>query len=75
MEDCRAAHAGESPMAVLLQNLKIDDKFTAVHCTWTEAELLKKYVEKKGNVCICPLTEVGYCCCNSTPKWPDGNRG
>jgi formimidoylglutamate deiminase len=58
VEDCREAHDGESPMAVLLQNLKIDDKFTAVHCTWTEADLLRKYVEKKGNVCICPLTEV-----------------
>lgn len=45
-------------MALLLNNLKIDEKFTAVHCTWTEADLLKKFVNKKGNVCICPLTEV-----------------
>lgn len=45
-------------MALLLSNLKIDEKFTAVHCTWTEGDLLKKFVDKKGNVCICPLTEV-----------------
>lgn len=44
-------------MAILLKNLKIDNKFTAVHCTWTEADLLQEFVEKKGNVCICPLTE------------------
>lgn len=58
VEDCKAAHNGQTPMDLLLNNLKIDDKFTAVHCTWTDGELLKQFVEKKGNVCICPLTEV-----------------
>lgn len=45
-------------MKLLLKNLKVDEKFTAVHCTWTEADLLKKFAEKQGNVCITPLTEV-----------------
>ncbi|KAF1795718.1 Metal-dependent hydrolase [Phytophthora cactorum] len=45
-------------MGLLLKHLKIDEKFTAVHCTWTKADELKQFVEKKGNVCICPLTEV-----------------
>ncbi|RLN58599.1 hypothetical protein BBJ28_00009102 [Nothophytophthora sp. Chile5] len=57
VEDCKAAHDGETPMALLLKNLKIDEKFTAVHCTWTKADELKQFVDKKGNVCICPLTE------------------
>lgn len=58
VEDCKDAHGGQSPMALLLDNLQIDDKFTAVHCTWTDGKLLQQFVEKKGNVCICPLTEV-----------------
>ncbi|RLN51304.1 hypothetical protein BBJ29_003048 [Phytophthora kernoviae] len=57
VDDCKATHDGETPMALLLKNLKIDEKFTAVHCTWTKADELKQFVEKKGNVCICPLTE------------------
>ncbi|RLN97848.1 hypothetical protein BBJ28_00018537 [Nothophytophthora sp. Chile5] len=57
VEDCKVAHDGETPMALLLKNLKIDEKFTAVHCTWTKADELKQFVDKKGNVCICPLTE------------------
>ncbi|KAF1334871.1 Formiminoglutamate deiminase, partial [Globisporangium splendens] len=60
VDDCKEAHDGETPMAILLKNLKIDNKFTAVHCTWTEADLLKQFVDKKGNVCICPLTEVQH---------------
>ncbi|EGZ15705.1 hypothetical protein PHYSODRAFT_333917 [Phytophthora sojae] len=57
VDDCKAAHNGETPMGLLLKNLKIDEKFTAVHCTWTKADELKQFVEKRGNVCICPLTE------------------
>jgi formimidoylglutamate deiminase len=59
VNDCKDAHDDKTPMAVLLENVNIDDKFTAVHCTWTDADLLKQYVAKGGNVCICPLTE-GY---------------
>ncbi|KAL4144713.1 hypothetical protein PRNP1_013839 [Phytophthora ramorum] len=57
VDDCKAAHDGDTPMALLLKNLTIDEKFTAVHCTWTHADELKQFVDKKGNVCICPLTE------------------
>jgi formimidoylglutamate deiminase len=62
VDDCKAAHSGETPMGLLLKNLTIDEKFTAVHCTWTKADELEQFVEKKGNVCICPLTEVRLCC-------------
>lgn len=61
VEDCKAAHDGASPMALLLKHLKIDSKFTAVHCTWTDGALLREFVDKQGNVCICPLTEVCHC--------------
>lgn len=71
VEDCQDAHSGETPMAVLLKNLKIDDKFTAVHCTWTEADLLKEYVGRKGNVCICPLTEVSCPSCMLCGLYPN----
>ncbi|KAJ0398374.1 hypothetical protein ATCC90586_000711 [Pythium insidiosum] len=57
VDDCKAAHAGKPPMELLLENLKIDNKFTAVHCTWTEPSQLEEYVKREGNVCICPLTE------------------
>ncbi|TMW56465.1 hypothetical protein Poli38472_006475 [Pythium oligandrum] len=57
VEDCKEANGGKTPMALLLENLKVDNKFTAVHCTWTEPEQLKEYVARGGNVCICPLTE------------------
>jgi hypothetical protein len=56
IDDCKEA-LGKSPMELLLENVEIDDKFTAVHCTWTDPSQLKQFVRKKGNVCICPLTE------------------
>jgi formimidoylglutamate deiminase len=55
--DCRAAYGGP-PMAVLLDALEIDDGFTAVHCTHTEPEHLRRFAEAGGNVCVCPLTEA-----------------
>lgn len=57
VDDCKTAHNGKTPMALLLDNLTVDDKLTAVHCTWTEPALLQEYVKRGGNVCICPLTE------------------
>jgi formimidoylglutamate deiminase len=55
--DCRAAY-GAPPMAVLLDALEVDDRFTAVHCTHTEPEHLARFAEAGGNVCVCPLTEA-----------------
>lgn len=60
IEDCKRTHDGQTPMGLLLKHLQVDDKLTAVHCTWTESEQLKEFVSKQGNVCICPLTEVGF---------------
>jgi len=55
--DC-IAHHGKRPMQLLNERLDIDDRFTAVHCTHTEAEDMKAYLAAGGNVCICPLTEA-----------------
>ena len=56
VEDCKTAY-GRTGLSVLLEKLKIDSKCTAVHCTWSDPEELKQYVQLGGNVCICPLTE------------------
>jgi len=57
MEDCRVAH-GRTPMRVLLDELALDERFTAVHCTHTEPEDLRDYLATGANVCVCPLTEA-----------------
>ena len=54
IDECRAAY-GLEPMEVLLDTIDIDDGFTAVHCTQTAKEHMRKYT---GNVCVCPLTEA-----------------
>ncbi|MEE8105201.1 MAG: amidohydrolase family protein, partial [Planctomycetota bacterium] len=55
--DCRARH-GRTPMGVLLSELALDDRFTAVHCTHTDPEGMAAFVDAGANVCICPLTEA-----------------
>ncbi len=55
--DC-VAHHGKRPMQLLNEQLEIDDRFTAVHCTHTDADDMKAYLAAGGNVCICPLTEA-----------------
>ena len=46
------------PMQLLNERLEINDRFTAVHCTHTDASDMKVYLAAGGNVCICPLTEA-----------------
>lgn len=57
IEDCVAAY-GKPPMALLNERLKIDDAFTAVHCTHTDPADMERFIAAGGNVCICPLTEA-----------------
>lgn len=59
VQDCRLVHQC-TPMELVLQHVEVDEKFTAVHCTWTEEEQLEEFVRRNGNVCICPLTEVHF---------------
>ncbi len=55
--DC-VDHCGKRPMQLLNERLQIDDRFTAVHCTHTDAGDMTSYLKAGGNVCMCPLTEA-----------------
>lgn len=57
IEECINAHE-KTPMAMLNDRLEISDSFTAIHCTHTDPADMKRFIEKGGNVCICPLTEA-----------------
>jgi formimidoylglutamate deiminase len=44
-------------MRVLLDTLDIGGNLTAVHCTHTEPEDLREFLQMGGTVCVCPLSE------------------
>jgi formimidoylglutamate deiminase len=48
---------GKTPMALLLERVDVDERFTAVHCTHSRVEDLDAWLERGANVCITPLTE------------------
>lgn len=56
IEDCIAAY-GKRPMALVNEHLRVDDAFTAVHCTHTAPEDMQRFARAGGNICVCPLTE------------------
>lgn len=49
---------GVTPMRLLNDNLSIDPRFTAVHCTHTADADLEEFLDAGAQVCICPLTEA-----------------
>ncbi|HET7425658.1 MAG TPA: formimidoylglutamate deiminase [Gemmatimonadales bacterium] len=55
IEESLAAY-GRTPMAVVLDATG-DAPFTAVHCTHTSPEDMKRFLAAGGTVCACPLTE------------------
>ena len=57
VEECRAAY-GKTPMQLILERLQVDSRFTAVHCTHTEPDELRRFAQADGTVCLCPLTEA-----------------
>ena len=57
LEECRKAF-GKAPMAILNERLPIDHRVTAVHCTHTPNEDLRRFIGRGGNICLCPLTEA-----------------
>jgi len=57
IEDC-ITYYSKRPMQLLNERLAIDESFTAVHCTHTDADDIKEFLAAGGNVCICPLTEA-----------------
>ena len=56
IEDC-LEHHGRRPMQMIVEDLAVDDRFTAVHCTHTDPGDLARFIEAGGTVCLCPLTE------------------
>lgn len=58
IDECRAAY-GKTPMQVILDTVDLSAvQFTAVHCTHTTPEDLRRFEEAGGLVCVCPLTEA-----------------
>jgi formimidoylglutamate deiminase len=56
MVECVSAY-GRTPMALLLERLDIGPPVTAVHCTHTAPEELRRFGSGRGSICVCPLTE------------------
>ena len=56
VEDCVALY-GRTPMRLLTDILDIEDNLTAVHCTHTEPEDMRRFLAAGGRVCVNPLTE------------------
>ena len=57
IEDCLQAH-GTRPMSLLLDALGGASGVTAIHCTQTPADLLRRFRDAGGGLCVCPLTEA-----------------
>ena len=51
-------HYGKRPMQLINERVEVDGRFTAVHCTHTHPDDMAAFLERGGNVCICPLTEA-----------------
>lgn len=56
IEEC-LEHYGRRPMQMIVEDLAVDERFVAVHCTHTDAGDMARYVAAGGTVCLCPLTE------------------
>jgi formimidoylglutamate deiminase len=54
--DCVDAH-GANPLKVLLDQIKIDDRVTAIHCTHSSPDDLREFISRGGRICLCPITE------------------
>ncbi|MHC5109935.1 MAG: formimidoylglutamate deiminase [Planctomycetota bacterium] len=49
---------GRSPLRILNDELAVDHRLTAVHCTHSTRQDLEAFTAAGGNVCLCPLTEA-----------------
>ncbi|MBC8107407.1 MAG: formimidoylglutamate deiminase [Anaerolineae bacterium] len=56
ISDCVAAY-GANPLKVLLNEIKIDDRVTAIHCTHSTPDDLREFISRGGRICLCPITE------------------
>ena len=55
--ECRATY-GKRPLELLLEQAGGLEGVTAVHCTHSRPDHLRRFVELGGRVCVCPLTEA-----------------
>uniref|UniRef100_A0A914CEJ5 Amidohydrolase-related domain-containing protein n=1 Tax=Acrobeloides nanus TaxID=290746 RepID=A0A914CEJ5_9BILA len=56
VEDCIEVE-GTRPSQFLRANLPINERLTAVHCTYTKREELDELAKAGVNICVCPTTE------------------
>ncbi len=49
---------GKTPSAMMLERLPSMEGLTAVHCTHTAPEDLRRLLDRGAGVCVCPLTEA-----------------
>jgi formimidoylglutamate deiminase len=55
--ECRAVY-GKRPLELLLEQPGGLEGVTAVHCTHSRPDQLRRFIELGGRVCVCPLTEA-----------------
>jgi formimidoylglutamate deiminase len=55
--DCRALY-GKRPLELLNEHPGGLEGVTAVHCTHSRPDQLRRFAELGGRVCVCPLTEA-----------------
>jgi formimidoylglutamate deiminase len=55
--DCRAVY-GKRPLELLNEQPGGLEGVTAVHCTHSRPDQLRRFAELGGRVCVCPLTEA-----------------
>jgi formimidoylglutamate deiminase len=55
--ECRAVY-GKRPLELLLEQAGGLEGVTAVHCTHSRPDQLRRFVQLGGRVCVCPLTEA-----------------
>lgn len=57
IEAARSAY-GKTPLALLLDRLELGPELTAVHCTHSDTDELRRFLATGANLCLCPLTEA-----------------
>ncbi len=49
---------GKTPLALINEQCTVSPRFTAVHCTHSSEVDLENFIDRGGNLCLCPLTEA-----------------
>ncbi len=57
VQDC-VSHLGQRPVEWLCENVNLDEDYHLVHSTHINEDELKKIIDSKANVILCPSTEA-----------------